>query len=101
MLLKSAASKASPLRRLRSRRTREGVEAPRSARDVEARLAAIAVDLLGPDDARTVVLKRPVVLRAALQKVLRALRARRQTLELQRRQAVVHVHELVRHPIEE
>ena len=79
----------------------ERVEAQCIVRDVEARLAAIAIDLLRPDDGRTVVLERPVVLRAALEKVQRPLRARRQALELQRRQTVVHVDELVRHPVQQ
>ena len=54
----------------------ERVEPQRAVGDVEAGLAAVAVDDLRPDDGRAVGLERAVVLRAALQ-VLRRCPARR------------------------
>ena len=83
------------------RLTGKGVEAKLVVRDHEARLTAIAVDFLRPDISRAVILKCAVILRATLEKVLRPLRTRGKALELERRQAIVHIDELIRHSVEQ
>ena len=75
----------------------ERVEPKLVVRRAEAGLAAVTIDLLVPDDGGAGVLERPVVLRAALHVVLRPLRADGKALELQRREALVQLDQLIRH----
>src|SRR2546422_3590363 len=75
----------------------ESVETQTVVGDVEPRLAAVPVNDLRPVLGGAGVLERAVVLRPALQKVLRSLSADRKTLELQRVEPLVHRDELVRY----
>ena len=69
---------------------------------VEAGLAAVAVDDLRPDVGRPVVLERPVVLRAALEQVLRPLRRSTDRLwNCRVERPLFMLTSLLRHPVEQ
>src|SRR5262249_4665967 len=79
----------------------EGVKAQAIVCDLESRLATIAVDFLRPYSGCRIVLERTIILGAALNKAQRILSAYGKALELQRRQTVIQVDQLVRHSVEQ